>query len=113
MKKIIILVALAVVLTFIPGTFARTKRYPSASPRPTAAVDTNDRITVLHLASVTVAVYATQQSVEYKITPATKITVNGQPAALNGLAVGMDVKITTLPNDPTSAVTIEATTVKK
>jgi hypothetical protein len=48
-------------------------------------VDTSDRIAALHLTSITVTIYATHQSKEYKVLPATKITANGQPVALTAL----------------------------
>lgn len=77
------------------------------TPTP-AAVDTNDKITALHLTSIMITVAATHQGKEYKVNPATKITVNGQAAQLSGLAVGMDVSVTPAPNDPTTAATIDA-----
>ena len=46
------------------------------------------------------------------VTPATKITVNGQPAQLNGLATGMDVLVTPAP-DGVTAVGIDAKTPKR
>jgi hypothetical protein len=53
--------------------------------------------------------YATHTAKEYKVTPATKITVNGQPSQLNGLATGMSVVVTPAP-DGVTAVTIDAKT---
>lgn len=94
-----------------PAASPRSSR--SKGPAKLAPVDVNDRITALHLTSVTVTLGATQKSVEFKVTPATKITVNGQPAQMSGLAVGMDIRVTAAPNDPTSAAAIDATTVKK
>jgi hypothetical protein len=49
---------------------------------------------------------------EYKVTPATKITVNGQPGTLSSLATGMDVTISTA-SDPTVAATIDARSPQK
>ena len=113
MKKIVLVLVLVVISASISpvNIFAKTRR-PSPSPRPTASVDTNDRISVVHLSSITVNLAATQKSQEYQVTASTRITINGQPGALNGLAVGMDVKVTTAPNSPTTAATIEATTAK-
>jgi len=59
---------------------------------------------------VIVTIYATHLSKEYKVTPATKIVINGQPGTLSGLAAGMDVAVTTLPNDATTAALVEAKT---
>ena len=79
---------------------------------PPPEVDTSDRITALHLTSVTVTIHATHASKEYKVTPTTKITVNGQPGTLSSLATGMDVTVTPA-GDPTVAAAIEATSPKK
>lgn len=91
---------------------ALARGYPrrgKATPAPIVGY-TNDRITALHLTSVTVTIATTHQSKEFKVNPATKITLNGQAAALNGLAVGMDVTVTPAPNDPTTAAAIDAKT---
>lgn len=112
-KKIVFVLALAAIVFVSMSPAHLFARWKKASPRPTATVDTNDRITALHLASVTVTLSNTQESREYQVTPATKVTINGQLGALNGLAVGMDVKVTTAPNQPTMAATIDAKTVKK
>jgi len=90
------------------ATFAKGKKSPSASP-----ADVSDRITALSLTSVIVTLYANHQSKEYKVTPETKFTVNGQPNVLSGLAVGMAVAITTLPNDPTTAAVVDAKSPKR
>jgi len=74
--------------------------------------DTSDRITAVHLTSITIHVYATHAGKEYKVTPATKITVNGQPAQLNGLVTGMDV-VVALAADGVNAATIDAKTAKR
>ena len=107
----LIVAVLSIMMSTTPASAGgrSSKKKPPAG----AAVDQNDRITALHLTSVTVTLSSTHQSVEYKVNPATKITVNGQPAQLSGLAAGMDIKVTTAPNDPTSAVAIDATTAKK
>ena len=110
------LFTLFVVLAFIAGGISPADaagRPRKSSPKPAAPVDTNDRISALSLTSVIVTIAATHQSKEYKVNTATRITVNGQPNNLSGLAVGMDVGVTTLPNDPTTAANIDAKTVKK
>jgi hypothetical protein len=79
----------------------------SKKSAPAAATDTSDKITSLHLTSIIVTVNSTHAAKEYKVTPATKITVNGQPSTLSSLSTGMDVNISTA-NDPTVAATIDA-----
>ena len=74
--------------------------------------DTSDRISAIHLTSITINIYATQSAKEYKVTPATKITVNGQPSQLNGLATGMDVVVTPAA-DGVTAATIDAKTARR
>ena len=74
--------------------------------------DTSDKITALHLASITINIYATHSAKEYRVTPATKITVNGQPAQLNGLATGMNVVVVPAP-DGVTAANIDAKTPKR
>ena len=81
----------------------------SEKTTPAPVVDTSDKITAVHLTSVTINIYATHAGKEYKVTPATKITVNGQPAQLNGLATGMNVVIA-LAADGVTAATIDAKT---
>ena len=93
---------LAVALLFPSKTFGAGKKKSSLTPVP----DTSDHITAVHLTSITINIYATQSSKEYKVTPATKITVNGRPSQLNGLATGMSV-IVTAP-DSVTAATIDA-----
>jgi len=61
--------------------------------------------------SITINLYATHAAKEYKVTPATKITVNGQPSQLNGLATGMSVVVIPAVDGVTAAV-IDAKTVK-
>ena len=78
---------------------------------PAAVVDTSDKISAVHLASITVSVHSPPSSKEYKVTPATKITVNGQPAQLSGLGTGMDVVVAPAA-DGVTATTIDAKTAK-
>jgi hypothetical protein len=59
-----------------------------------------------------VNIFSPAASKEYKVTPATTITVNGQPGKLSSLATGMEVSVTT-GNDPSAAVTIDAKSAKK
>jgi hypothetical protein len=73
--------------------------------------DTSDKISVVHLASITINIYATHSAKEYRVTPATKITVNGQPAQLNGLATGMNVVVAPAP-DGVTAANIDAKTAR-
>jgi len=79
---------------------------------PTPAPDTSDHITAVHLTSITINVYATHSGMEYKVTPATKITVNGQPSQLNGLDTGMSVIVTAAPGGVTAA-SIDAKTPRR
>jgi hypothetical protein len=104
----VLLVAAILILTS-PATASAGGR-KSSSSQPPIKVDNNDRITAFHLTSVIVTIAATHQSKEYKVTPATKFTVNNRPGTLNDLATGMDVRVTTAPNDPTVAATVEAKT---
>src|SRR5438105_11342527 len=84
----------------------------SKKSTPAPAADTSDKITAVHLMSITINLYATHAAKEYKVTPATKITVNGQPSQLSGLATGMDVVVTPAP-DGVTAATIDAKTPKR
>jgi hypothetical protein len=79
---------------------------------PTAAPDTSDHITAIHLTSIAISVYANHSAKEYKVTPATKITVNGQPSQLSGLATGMSVVIMPA-RDGVTAATIDARTPRR
>jgi hypothetical protein len=94
---------LAVALLFPSKTFGAGKK-----KSPTPAPDTSDHITSVHLTSITINVYATHAAKEYKVTPATKITVNGQPSRLDGLATGMSVVVTS--PDSITAAGIDAKT---
>lgn len=100
---------LTVALLFPSKTFAGGR---SKKSTPTPAPDTSDHITAVHLTSVTINLYATHQGKEYKVTAATKITVNGQPAQLNGLATGMSVVVAPAP-DGVTAATIDAKTARR
>lgn len=89
---------------------AQAKEWKSkkSSSSPSVA-STSDHIVAIHLTSITINLFATHAAKEYKVTPATKITANGQPAQLNGLATGMDVVVTPAP-DGITAATIDAKT---
>lgn len=100
---------LAVALLFPSKTFGGGKSKKSS---PTPAPDTTDHITAVHLTSITIHVFATHSGKEYKVTPATKITVNGQPSQLNGLATGMNVVVVPGPDGVTAAA-IDAKTAKR
>jgi hypothetical protein len=109
MKKLSLLTAffLAPLLfvTAVPDiSWAGTKR---SRKKEIPKVDTNDRISAIGLTSITVAVFSPSGSKQYKIMPATKITVNRKPATISNLATGMDVTVTTAA-DPTVAATIDA-----
>jgi len=95
---------LAVALLLPSKSFGagKSKRH---SPTPTP--DTTDHITAVHLTSIAINVYATHAGKEYKVTPATKITVNGQPSRIDGLATGMSVVVTSS-QDGVTAVNIAA-----
>jgi len=99
---------LAVALLFPSKTFGSGKK--KSSPPP--AADTSDHITAVHLMSITINLFATHSAKEYKVTPATKITVNGQPSQLSGLATGMSVVVAPAPDGVTAAA-IDAKTPKR
>lgn len=100
---------LAVAVMFQSKAFSagRSKRHS-----PTPAPEIADHITAIHLTSITINVYATQAAKEYKVTPATKITVNGQPSRLDGLATGMSVRVTSA-LDGATAVSVDAKSPKR
>ena len=77
--------------------------------KSTPAPETSDKITAIYLTSITINTYTTHAAKEFKVTPATKITVNGAPSQLSGLATGMDVVVTPA-SDGITAATIEAKT---
>jgi hypothetical protein len=102
--------ALLVLAFLIPSqAVAAGKSKKKSTPIP---VDTSDRITAVHLTSITINLFATHAGKEYKVTPATKITVNGQPSQLSGLATGMDVVVAPAA-DGITAATVDATTPKR
>ena len=109
MQKIlpIIFALVSFVIAIEPAAQAKDWKSKKSTPAPSA--DTHDRITAVHLTSITISVFATHSGKEYKVTSATKITVNGQPAQLSGLATGMDVVVTPAPDNVTAA-TIDAKT---
>jgi hypothetical protein len=111
MKFLPTAIALLVGAMFLISSSAQAagKSKKKSTPIP---VDTSDRITAVHLMSISISVYATHSAKEYKVTPATKITVNGQPAQLNGLTTGMDVVVTPAP-DGVTATAIDAKTPKR
>ncbi len=98
---------LAVALLFPSKSFGAGKS-KKHSPTP----DTTDHITAVHLTSIAINIYATHAAKEYKVTPATKIIVNGQPSRIDGLATGMSVVVTSA-QDGVTAVNIDAKTPKR
>ena len=84
----------------------------SKSPKAAPEISTSDKISAVHLTSITVSIHSPASSKEYKVTSATTITVNGQPKTLKDLATGMDVSVTTAPDGATAA-TIDAKSAKK
>src|SRR3954454_21554918 len=89
-------------------SFAGGKPKKKSTPVP---IDTNDKITAVHLTSVTVNIFANQKAQEYKVGPQTKITVNGIDAKLSNLTTGMDVTVKAAA-DGVTAESIEAKTPK-
>lgn len=110
MKKLLLLAIFLSATLFLPAAPAIAKS-KSKKTAP-AVVSTSDKISAVHLTSVTVSVHSPPSSKEYKVTPATTITVNGQPKTLKDLATGMDVSVTAA-TDPTTAATIDAKSAKK
>jgi hypothetical protein len=102
----------ALVLFFSNTQAAGWKSKSSKKETPAPAADNSDKITAIHLTSITINLFATHSAKEYKVTPATKITVNGQPSQLNGLATGMSVTVTPAP-DGVTAASIDANTPKR
>jgi pectin methylesterase-like acyl-CoA thioesterase len=109
-KILSIATTLCLFLSVTLSTEAAGKKKKTPTPAP--VTDTSDKITAVHLASIAINVYATHAAKEYKVTPATKITVNGQPAQLNGLATGMHVVVAPAA-DGVTAATIDAKTPKR
>lgn len=99
---------LAVALLFPSKSFGAGKKKSTPAPAP----DTTDHITAVHLTSITVTLFANHQAKEFKVSPATKITVNGQPSQLSGLATGMSVTVAPAPDGVTAAA-IDAKTPKR
>jgi len=99
---------LAVALLIPSKSFSAGKKKSTPAP----AADTTDHITAVHLTSVTVTLFANHQSKEFKVSPATKITVNGQPSQLSGLATGMSVVVAPAP-DGVTAASIDAKTARR
>ncbi len=95
----------AVALLFPSKSFGAGKKKNTPTPAP--AFDTTDHITAVHLTSITINLYATHAAKEYRVTPATKVTVNGKPSQLNGLATGMSVVVAPAA-DGVTAATIDA-----
>ena len=110
MKILSIALTLWLFLSATLSTEAAGKSKKKSTPAP--VTDTSDRITAVHLTSIAINVYATHAAKEYQVTPATKITVNGQPAQLNGLATGMGVVVVPAPGGVTAA-NIDAKTPKR
>jgi len=96
---------------FVSVTHSIEAAGKSKKKTPAAVVDTSDKISAVHLASITVSVHSPPSSKEYKVNAATKITVNGQPAQLSGLGTGMDVVVALAPDGVTAAA-IDAKTAK-
>jgi hypothetical protein len=109
-KNLSIATTLCLLLSVTLSAEAAGKKSKKSAPAP--VVDTSDKISAVHLASITVSVHSPPASKEYKVTPATKITVNGQPGQLSGLATGMDVVVAVAPDGVTTA-TIDAKTAKR
>lgn len=112
MKRILPFAIFLSVTLFLPITPAMAWDKKSKSKKPAPEVSTSDKISAVHLTSITISVHSPPASKEYKVTPATKITVNGESKMLRDLATGMDVSVTT-GSDPTAAVTIDAKSPKK
>ena len=109
MKILSIALTLCLFLSVTVSTEAAGKSKKKSTPAP--VTDTSDKISAVHLASIVVSVHSPPSSKEYKVTPATKITVNGQPAQLSGLATGMNVVVALAPDGVTAAA-IDAKTAK-
>jgi len=101
MKFLATILALLVASLLIPSTAIAAGKSKKKSPMPAAS--TSDTITSVHLTSITISVFATHSAKEFKVTPSTKITVNGQPSQLNGLATSMEVVVTPAPDGVTAA----------
>jgi hypothetical protein len=93
-------VSLLLIIGPPPSALAAGK---SKNATPAPEPERKDWITAIHLTAITINLYATHSAKEYKVTPATKITVNGQPSQLDGLATGMSVVVTPAPDGITAA----------
>jgi hypothetical protein len=78
--KFLPIVAAFLVSALLPVTTFAAGKSKKKSPTPSA--DTADKITAVHLTSITISIFATHAGKEFKVMPATKITVNGQPTQL-------------------------------
>ena len=112
MTKLLFVTGLLLVAAFIPIPPTAFARGPRGKKGHSPEVDTSDRITALHLTSITITVYSTHASKEYKVTPVTKITLNGKPATLSSLSTGMGVSISPA-SDPSVAAAIDAESPQK
>lgn len=112
MKNLLTLIAVFLLAAFLVPANSPAKGFKSKKSTPAPEVNTSDKISAVHLASITVSIHSPASSKEYKVTPATKITANGQPGALSSLATGMDVVVTTAPDGITAAA-IDAKTPKR
>ena len=101
--KVLPKIGILLVAAFISISFTERAAGKSRKSTPAPAPDTSDHITAVHLTSITISLYATHSAKEYKVTPATKITVNGRLSQLNGLATGMGVIVTPAPDGVTAA----------
>ncbi len=104
MKKLFSMIAALLVVAFIAAPPIALAKGSKKKSTPAPVADTSDKISAVHLASITVSIHSPASSKEYKVTPATKITANGQPGALSSLATGMDVVVTTAPDGVTAAI---------
>jgi len=99
-------VAVLVGAVLLPLTaVAAGKSKKKSTPTP----ETSDTLIAIYLTSITINTYTTHAAKEFKVTPATKIIVNGTPSQLSGFATGMDV-IVTPASDGITAAAIEAKT---
>jgi len=101
-----VLIGAAVSIPMVTEAKSKSKK-----TTPVPATDITDKISAVHLASIIVSVHSPPASKEYKVAPATRITVNGRPAQLSGLATGMDVVVASAADGGTAA-TIDAKTAK-
>src|SRR5256886_1781953 len=110
--KILPFAVATLLLVFGTPPSPQAKEWKSKKSTPALVADTSDKITAVHLTSITINLYATHAAKEYKVMPATRITVNGRPAQLNGLATRMSVVVVPAP-DGVTAANIDAKTPKR